>query len=71
LFEENSGRLITACAYNCALFESEFREVYSRCRRADEILARADYVAVPTGQTYYFQQDHEGNVTHLTNANGT
>jgi RHS repeat-associated protein len=33
----------------------------------DEILMRTDY---PSGQTYYYQGDHEGSVTHLTNSAG-
>jgi RHS repeat-associated protein len=33
----------------------------------DEILMRIDYTI---NQTYYFQQDHEGSVTHLTNPSG-
>jgi RHS repeat-associated protein len=37
----------------------------------DEILLRADYVAVPGGQGYFFQQDSQGNVTHLTSFEGT
>lgn len=36
----------------------------------DEILMRGDYVAVPGGQGYFFQQDHEGSVTHLMNFQG-
>ena len=35
----------------------------------DEILARLD-VTVNAGQWFYYQQDHEGSVTHLTNASG-
>src|SRR5581483_6624831 len=34
----------------------------------DEILQRTD-PAVNGGQAFYFQQDHEGSVTHLTNWN--
>jgi RHS repeat-associated protein len=34
----------------------------------DEILLRVD---VANNWTLYFQQDHEGSVTHLTNANGS
>jgi RHS repeat-associated protein len=39
------------------------RNVYGK--GIDEILMRTDLT-----QTYYFQQDHEGSVTHLTNASG-
>lgn len=35
----------------------------------DEILARLD-VTVNGGQWFYYQQDHEGSVTHLTNGVG-
>ena len=35
----------------------------------DEILMRTD-PAVNAGQAFYFQQDHEGSTTHLTNLNG-
>ena len=31
---------------------------------------RVDYVVNPAGQTYFYQQDHEGSVTHLTDASG-
>jgi RHS repeat-associated protein len=44
------------------------RNLYGRA--IDEILMRVDYVIVPLGQTYYYQDDHEGSVTHLTNATG-
>jgi hypothetical protein len=37
-------------------------------KRSDEILMRYD-PAVDGGQWFYFQQDHEGSVTHLTNWN--
>jgi RHS repeat-associated protein len=37
----------------------------------DEILVRVDYVVNPAGQAYYYQQDHEGSVTHLTDGSGT
>jgi len=33
----------------------------------DEILLRADYIIVPNGQGYFFQQNRLGSVTHLTN----
>jgi RHS repeat-associated protein len=36
----------------------------------DEILLRADYVIVPGGQGYFYQQDRNGNVTHLTGFSG-
>src|SRR5205814_4734575 len=36
----------------------------------DEILVRVDYVVNPAGQTYFYQQDHEGSVTHLTDTSG-
>jgi RHS repeat-associated protein len=36
----------------------------------DEPLLRADYVAAPGGQGYFYQQDHEGSVTHLTGWGG-
>jgi RHS repeat-associated protein len=36
----------------------------------DEPLMRADYVAAPGGQGYFYQQDHEGSVTHLTGWGG-
>src|SRR5437764_4585173 len=36
----------------------------------DEILVRVDYVVNPAGQTYFYQQDHEGSVTHLTSSTG-
>jgi RHS repeat-associated protein len=32
----------------------------------DEILLRGDYVIVPNGQGYFFQQNRLGSVTHLT-----
>lgn len=32
----------------------------------DEILMRADYVVVPGGQGYFYQQNYLGSVTHLT-----
>jgi RHS repeat-associated protein len=32
----------------------------------DEILLRGDYVIVPSGQGYFFQQNRLGSVTHLT-----
>jgi hypothetical protein len=32
----------------------------------DEILLRADYAIISTAQGYFFQQDRNGNVTHLT-----
>jgi RHS repeat-associated protein len=35
----------------------------------DEILGRADYTFNPA-VTYYYQQDHEGSVTHLTDGSG-
>jgi RHS repeat-associated protein len=41
------------------------RNVYGK--GIDEILMRADIVS---GFTYYYQQDHEGSITHLTNAAG-
>ncbi|HLO15278.1 MAG TPA: RHS repeat-associated core domain-containing protein, partial [Anaerolineales bacterium] len=31
---------------------------------------RTDYVVNPAGQTYYYQDDHEGSVTHLTGGSG-
>jgi RHS repeat-associated protein len=34
----------------------------------DEILSKLDYIR---GWTLYYQQDHEGSVTHITNAAGT
>jgi YD repeat-containing protein len=42
------------------------RNLYGR--GIDEILMRTDNVL---HQTYYFQQDHEGSVTHLTDGTGT
>ena len=36
----------------------------------DEILMRTDYVDNPGGLTYYYQEDHEGSVTQLTDATG-
>ena len=42
------------------------RNVYGK--GVDEILTRTDYTV---NQTYYYQQDHEGSVTHLTSATGT
>jgi RHS repeat-associated protein len=44
------------------------RNLYGKA--IDEILMRTDYVIVPSGQTYYYQDDHEGSVTHLTSAAG-
>jgi len=44
------------------------RNVYGKA--IDEILMRTD-PAVNSGQPFYYQQDHQGSVTHLTNANGT
>jgi RHS repeat-associated protein len=41
------------------------RSVYGK--GIDEILMRTDYVL---NQTYYYQQDHEGSITHLTDASG-
>jgi RHS repeat-associated protein len=41
------------------------RNVYGK--GIDEILMRADIVS---GFTYYYQQDHEGSITHLTSAAG-
>jgi RHS repeat-associated protein len=41
------------------------RNVYGK--GIDEILMRADIVS---GFTYYYQQDHEGSITHLTSATG-
>jgi hypothetical protein len=35
-------------------------------KEIDEILMRADYVVIPGGQGYFYQQDHLGSVTHLT-----
>ncbi|MEY2520252.1 MAG: hypothetical protein QOF24_2011 [Verrucomicrobiota bacterium] len=36
----------------------------------DEPLLRADYVAAPGGQGYFYQQDQQGSVTHLTGWGG-
>ncbi len=36
----------------------------------DEILMRSDYVVVPAGQRYFYQQNHQGSVTHLTDSTG-
>ena len=44
------------------------KNVYGR--GIDEILMRSDYVVNTSGQTYFYQHDHEGSVTHLTNASG-
>ena len=43
------------------------RNVYGK--GIDEILMRTD-IQVNGNQPYYYQQDHEGSVTHLTNASG-
>jgi RHS repeat-associated protein len=43
------------------------RNVYGK--GVDEILMRTD-PAVNSGQSFYFQQDHEGSTTHLTNGSG-
>jgi RHS repeat-associated protein len=32
----------------------------------DEVLMRGDYVVIPGGQGYFYQQNHLGSVTHLT-----
>jgi RHS repeat-associated protein len=42
------------------------RNLYGK--RVDEILMRTD-PALNGGQSFYYQQDHEGSVTHLTNLN--
>ncbi|MEN3369491.1 MAG: hypothetical protein V7609_1634 [Verrucomicrobiota bacterium] len=39
-------------------------------KRIDEPLLRADYVVVPSGQGYFYQQDRQGSVTHLTGWGG-
>jgi YD repeat-containing protein len=44
------------------------RNLYGKA--IDEIVLRVDYVVNPAGQAYYYQQDHEGSVTHLTNSSG-
>jgi hypothetical protein len=44
------------------------RNVYGK--GVDEILMRTDYTFNPTA-VFYYQHDHEGSVTHLTNASGT
>jgi RHS repeat-associated protein len=36
----------------------------------DEILVRTDYTVSPA-RTVYYQDDHEGNITHLTDAGGS
>lgn len=36
----------------------------------DEILLRGDYVVVPQGQGYFFQQNAQGSVTYLTGFSG-
>jgi RHS repeat-associated protein len=43
------------------------RNLYGKA--IDEILMRTD-PTVNSGQPFYYQQDHEGSVTHLTNASG-
>jgi hypothetical protein len=43
-----------------------YRNVYGK--GVDEIVTRTD---TTLALTYYFQQDHEGSVTHLTNGSGT
>jgi RHS repeat-associated protein len=43
------------------------RNVYGK--GIDEILMRTD-PSVNSGQPFYYQQDHEGSITHLTNAAG-
>jgi RHS repeat-associated protein len=43
------------------------RNVYGK--GIDEILMRTDYTFSPA-LTFYYQQDHEGSVTHLTSTNG-
>lgn len=45
------------------------KNVYGR--GIDEIVMRTDYVANQSGLTYYYQDDHEGSVTHLTSASGS
>ncbi len=37
----------------------------------DEIVLRSDYVVLSQGQGYFYQQDHEGSVTHLMSFEGT
>jgi len=48
------------------------RNVYGK--GIDEILMRTDYTfpseTLDPGVTFYYQQDHEGSVTHLTDVNG-
>jgi RHS repeat-associated protein len=44
------------------------RNVYGK--GIDEILMRTDTTA-NSGQPFYYQQNHEGSVTHLTDASGT
>ena len=42
------------------------KNVYGRA--VDEILMRTDYVVNQSGVTYYYQDNHEGSVTQLTDA---
>jgi hypothetical protein len=56
IFEYNAGRVITG------------RNVYGK--GIDEILMRADTTA-NNGQRFYYPQNHEVSVIHLTNASGT
>jgi RHS repeat-associated protein len=44
------------------------KNVYGR--DVDEILMRTDYLINTSGQTYYYQCDHEGSITHLTDGAG-
>jgi RHS repeat-associated protein len=65
---------------NCYIYDGEkpiieydqaghiMRNVYGK--GIDEILMRTD-PTVNGGQPFYYQQDHEGSVTHLANASGT
>jgi RHS repeat-associated protein len=56
ILEYNSSGVITS------------RNVYGK--GIDEILMRTDTTA-NSGQPFYYQQNHEGSVTHLTDASGT